>query len=249
MQSSVYDDAWWIALVLPLIISLFIFLTATAIKATRRTSSLTYVLQEERNAQISSVTTSTLTVWNDGTEIIELSNFARTAPFAIHLSGANIFRSELIRVSRPENDVSITEADPFGNVSIDFDFLAPGDGFRWQGDHDLTPGVFRLEGWIKGAGHPVHDYRPTPYQLKLGLTIAMFGVWYDMLVLGTNLIIHEGIRSWMFITWLPAPIFGILGSAMSIASLINEWRDPGPKLLRAWDRDALGGKLPELAAR
>ncbi|WP_430244927.1 hypothetical protein [Neorhizobium sp. DAR64861/K0K2] len=245
MQGSGYDDAWWIALALPLGISFFIFQTSWALRATRRKFSLTFTLNEQRNAHISSVTTSTLTVWNDGTELIEATSFARNSPLTIKLDGANVFRSEVIRVSRPENEVLVQLPIGDNRLQVQFDFLAPGEGFRWQGDHDGAPGLLRLEGWIKGASSPLLRYRAISPQLKAGAIFVLLGVWYELVFYGTNLLIHEGVRSWMFLTWLPFPIFAIAGSAIIVGSLANEWRNPGPRLLRAWEREAVRSKLPQ----
>ncbi len=245
MDFTGFDAPWWTSLILPLLFPLYVGMIRKIYMSERPKIRIGYEVSEHAHVNVSTLTVSTITIWNDGTEVIEGATFATQSPLRIEFDGpASIFQSEISRTSEKANNISLI-ASAGTEQLVEMEFMNPGDGFRWIVTHDGGEGKIRVKGAMKGARTPPVrlGYR-IPAIGKLAIIFLFVGGFGDATVTLYKILTTVGFSSIEFWTWLPIPMILSTGAAFIISALLVERANKGFQLVEQWNRqDAAARKI------
>lgn len=206
-MASSFDEAWWIALIVPYVISVAAFLFKALYKSTRHKLTLAYFVKEETSVALSSLQSVSIVCWNDGDEVIRGHDLAPKKPLQITHDNANFLSHKIKISSREENGVGCSPGPEAGSVVITFEFLNPGDGFLWVSDHDGSPGRISMAGTIMGGRSSPRRHKPLPATMFLGLSLVTVFGSIDIAGTTVEVISSKGFNSLWTLAYLPVPLF------------------------------------------
>lgn len=103
-----------------------------------------------KDTEIPRLTAARVGIWNSGNSTIHGSQIVRDDPFSLStLDGDTILRFHITGMSRPVIKASAEQVGK-GTLSIDFDFLDPGDGFVLFIAHTSPRYSIRSSGTVRG---------------------------------------------------------------------------------------------------
>ncbi len=242
MDVSAFDASWWLSIAVPLAISLFLFGTSKLYWSVVRATSISYHVKEERLPHVSALVRSVVTVWNDGTSVLDNSSFASLDPLRVEArSAVNLISTKITHVSHPVSNVKLGERTGAMQI-IEFEFLNPGEGFRWEGLHDGGSDCFELKGVLKGGDKHLHrrTVRINP-MFKIGGLFLCIGGLIDTYSTLINVAIHKGFQSWWFWSFLPGPLLMTTAAAFFVSGFLAVNRDRGERLIDKWDKQENDG--------
>lgn len=232
---STFDAAWWTALLVPLVISLFGFLIKALYSWGRHNKlSLAYSFVEKSNPSIPQLQTISLKCWNDSNSVVVASDFALSSPLRISNENTNFFKPIITNMSHRENDVRIDDGPHSNDCLIRFEFLNPGDGFQVVCGHDGKTNGVKLKGFLKGGAQYPRYHRGAHPQVILGMVLlSIFGT-FDLVNTTAEIVNTHGWISWWALGYLPVPTLFTGGTLLFVASLLVIRREEPPKAIQNW---------------
>lgn len=196
-------------------------------------SHLTKTLQIHFNGQaVEQVTSSTVAIWNNGTEVFKESDIAPKEPLIFTVNGGIFLQTSIIDISRPVIHGRLENLSG-SKVELRFDFFEPSDAIVINFLHSALPSSLDYSGTLIGLPRGIRVYNPkNPFMISQKAS--------DLLILVIPSVI---IASLIYLSWKKAAWHGLAVSSLALGSMIlfvscigwltkfwqNRWKSNLPK--------------------